>query len=292
MKLEYKVVLGCPRSGTTFLMKCLNAFPHSECVIGHLIPVCVPHIINQPLSPEIKEALSVSFEFAIQDYLKSISKARVSVVARWLNGCMSTQELIKAFQGKRRIDRFVYKEPFLSFAPEFTYYALPNCRIIHIYRDGRDSADSLVRSYNVLTDESLMALNTSEMLLGRKYDHRYVPWWVENGRDEEFLACTPYVRAIWMWKEMVRRCYNFFYRPDVVASGRVLLLKYEDLVNDPLKYGEVAVRHLGCTMNPQLRQQFKKARKSSIGIYRKRESTEIEAAERIAKEELELYGYL
>jgi len=290
--VEYNIVLGCPRSGTTFLMKCLNAFPYSECVSGHLLPILLPHLVNHSLSPEINEALSRSIEFSFKDYLESIHAARVPLIYKWLAGYISFAELIKALQGKRTIERLIYKEPFLSFAPDFVYHALPNCKIIHIYRDGRDVADSLDRTYQVLTDEKLTDLFTAEMPLGRQYDHRYVPWWVEKGREEEFLTYTPYLRAIWMWKEMVRRCHDFFSRPEIIATGRVLLLKYEDLVNDPLNYGESVVEHFGGKMNNKLRQQFKQASTRSSGIHQRRDSKEIEIAEKIAKTELETYGYL
>ncbi|MEQ8971696.1 MAG: sulfotransferase [Coleofasciculus sp. C1-SOL-03] len=292
MEVKYGVVLGCPRSGTTFLMQVLQALPYSECVSGKLLPISIPHIVNYPLAPEIYESLSFGLEFACQDYLASEAGSRFAAIHKWLLGCMTIPELIDTFQRTRIVKRFIYKEPFLSFAPEFTYQALPNCRILYIYRDGRDCADSLVRTYDVLTDQKLMHLRTSEMPLGRQYDHRYVPWWVESGKEEEFISCTPYVRAIWMWKEMVRRCHDFFTKPEVMASGRVLFVKYEDLVTDPLFYGKSIVEHFGATMNNQLYPKIKKASPRSIGIHKKRDSREIEWASKVANSELKFYGYL
>ena len=291
--VSYNVILGCPRSGTTFLIDSLRALPYCECVSGHLIPLSIPHIANYSLPPEIYQCLLNTFEFSLQDYLSSVSQARFQYLQKWINKDIGIRELIQAFQKKRQIKSIVYKEPFLGFAPEYTYNSLPNCRIIHIYRDGRDCADSLSRRYKSLTDERLTSLSTGAMLLGRKYDYRYIPWWVEEGKEEEFLACTPYVRAVWMWKEMVKRCHNFFTRPDVVASGRVISLKYEDLVNEPLKYGELVVEHFGFSMNNRIRKKFDLAKTNSVGIYQKhRELSEIKSAEKVAQCELELYGYL
>lgn len=292
-KVEYCLVLGCPRSGTTFLMTALNALAHSECVSGLLVPVSVPHLVNYALPAYVYNALAFELEASLQNYLDSgIPYSRLMALRKWLKGCMSSQELFHTLQRKRVVERIIYKEPFLSFAPEFTYRALPDCRILHLYRDGRDCADSLVRTYDVLTDEKLMALNTPEMPLGRKYDERYVPWWVEEGREAEFLGSTPYVRAIWMWKEMVRRCHNFFSQPEIVATGRVLLVKYEDLVSDSFKYGEIIAEHFGSQMNKRLQKKFNKAHNLSIGIHKRRNPQEIEDAENVAKAELELYGYL
>ena len=288
----HKIVLGCPRSGTTFLMDCLHAIPHSLCISGHLLPIVIPHLVNHPLSSELYQALLSSFDFSIKDYLEASEKARVPVIIKWYKRTASFQELVLALQGKRKIKHFIYKEPFLSFAPEFTFNALPNARLIYIYRDGRDVADSLIRRYNVLTDAKLMDLNTAEMPLGRKYDHRYVPWWVENGLETEFLECSPYVRAIWMWKEMVCRCNNFFSQETVIASGRVLKVRYEDLVSEPLKLGESIVEHLGCKMEHRLKAKFLEASTSSVGLYKDRDSSEIKKAETCAKNELDFYGYL
>lgn len=293
MKVQYCIVLGCPRSGTTFLMTALRTLANSECISGLLIPVSIPHLVNYSLPDYIYNVLAFELEASLQNYLDSgIPSSRFSALHQWLKGYMSSQEFFQALQRKRVVERIIYKEPFLSFAPEFTYRALPDCRILHLYRDGRDCADSLVRTYDVLTDEKLMALNTSEMPIGRKYDARYVPWWVEEGREEEFLGSTPYVRAIWMWKEMVGRCHNFFSQPEVAETGRVLLVKYEDLVSDSLKFGELIANHFGTQMNRQLQKQIKKAHPQSIGIHKRRNPQEIEEAERIAQTELKLYGYL
>ena len=290
--IEYNVIFGCPRSGTTFLFEALNALPNSECSSGHLFPLALAHLVNQNLSPEIYQCIANSFEFSIQDYLEAVYGNRVTSIHRWLLKAMSTPELLQSLKGKRRIERFVYKEPFLGFSPELVYDALPECRIIHIYRDGRDCADSLARKYKVLTDEKLMTLKTAEMPLGRQYDHRYVPWWVEAGKEEEFLSYTPYIRSIWMWKEIVRRCHDFLARPDVLASGRIMTIKYEDLVKAPLELGEQIVNHFRCDMTDQLRAKFNTARQSSINIHRRREPEELKLAEKIAYKELEEYGYL
>lgn len=289
---SYNVILGCPRSGTTFLVNSLKAMSNSECISGHLLPVVIPHLVNQSLSSEIYKALATGFEFTLKDFLESIDKARLPAMQKWFNKYMSLSELIQALQQKRKIEHVIYKEPFLGFAPEFTYNALPNCRIVHIYRDGRDVADSLIRKYQVLTDEKLMYLGTAEMPLGHKYDHRYIPWWVETGKEQEFLNHTPYIRSIWMWKEITRRCHEFFSRSDVIASNRVLLVKYEDLVSEPLAYAKLIVEHFGGSINSRLEKKFQGARTSSIGIYQKRDDQEIKIATQIAERELKQYGYL
>jgi hypothetical protein len=210
---------------------------------------------------------------------------------KWFNAPDGLSGFFKAARGMRTIRRMIYKEPFLSFAPDFVDRALPHARVIHIYRDGRDVANSLVRTYDVLTDESLTNLQASEMRLGRRVDHRYVPWWVEDGEEADFLAASPYVRAIWMWKHMVGYCYDYYERPDVKASGRVMLLRYEDLMHRPHEVGMAVLDHLGAPLNPTYKKMLGNAHARSIGSYKKRDAAEVEAAERIAHRELSLYGY-
>jgi hypothetical protein len=184
----------------------------------------------------------------------------------------------------------VYKEPFLSLAPEFPLDALPDANIIYIYRDGRDVANSLVESYDVLTDRELTHLRSTEMRLGRSYDERYVPWWVAEGRDDEFIESSPYVRASWMWAYMVRRCHQYF--QDIEASGQVLQVQYEAFMRDPHGVGDRILNHLNATETRAFCQHLDRARTTSIGKHEQRPKDEVDAAVSIAGDMLTTLGYM
>ncbi|MFO8100166.1 MAG: sulfotransferase [Salinibacter sp.] len=289
---RYDVVLGCPRSGTTFLMETMNALPEVECLTGTLLPVSIPQIVNTDLSPTISNALAIGFERALDDYMHSGRfHSRAAALQKWANAPTGLRGLWDAARGRRSIDRLLYKEPFLAFAPEFVYQALPEAKIIHLYRDGRDCANSLVRTYDVLSDENLTHLMGAEMRLGRPVDHRYVPWWVEEGREEAFLSASPYGRAIWMWAYMARRCHTFFSHPEVVDSDRVLQLRYEDFVQAPAEHGQRILTHLDLTPSRGFERRLNQAHAGSIGKHHERPDAEIAEAERIAGDELALLGY-
>jgi hypothetical protein len=294
VKYRYDIVLGCPRSGTTFLADVLNAIPTVECITGTILPVSIPQIVNAPdLSPALYDALAVGFERALDDYMESGRfQSRAAALQKWINAPTGLKGLYNALMGRRHLDRIIYKEPFLSFAPEFVYYALPDAKIIHIYRDGRDCANSLIRTYDVLSDENLTHLMGAEMRLGRAVGEMYIPWWVEEGREQEFLDATPFGRAIWMWAYMVRRCDQFFSLPEVQDSGRVMLLRYEDFMQAPDVYGEKILDHLELESTKAFHRHLRTAHTGSIGKHERRRTPELEEAERIAGPELARYGYL
>ena len=246
--------------------------------------------MNQELSPAVRGALMSAFDRSFIDYLASGAfNSRTAALRKW---AVSGTGLSQAVAGRRSVDRIVYKEPFLSFAPEYTYESLPHARLIYLLRDGRDVADSLVRTYDVLTDQQLSSLTTSEVPIGRRNGTRYVPWWVEDGRDDEFLSATPYIRAIWMWSEMVRRCRIAFCRRPVVEAGRVLEIRYEDLARDPVTSGRRIAAHLGVAMTRRMTRRIAGAHASSIGVHKRRDPKELAEASRIAGAELGASGYL
>jgi hypothetical protein len=291
--VERAIVLGAPRSGTTFLMTALSALPTVECVSGNLLPVGIAHLAAQEdLPDQVREALERSFRIALDDYLStSLYHARSAALRKWWAASRRPGTLQQAIKGRRLEEMLIYKEPFLAFAPELPFRALPQARMIYIFRDGRDVADSLVRTYDVLTDEKLADLETNEVHMGRRVDGLFVPWWVSDGESGAFLAASPYLRAVWMWREMVRRCREFFDRAEVAASGRVMRVRYEDLIADPLEQGQAIVRHLGQRMTPRMRERLGRAHPRSVGIHGRRDADEIASAERLAGTELAALGY-
>ncbi len=94
-----------------------------------------------------------------------------------------------------------------------------------------------------------------------------------------------------MWRAMVRRCADLLDRPDVVASKRILPVRYEDLVRDPVREGERIAAHLGREMNKRMREQLETAHVRSVSKQGSREGAEALVVERLAGTELKALGY-
>lgn len=294
MSASYGIVLGCPRSGTKYLMSVLGTIPDFECVSGTLLPVAVPHAVNHDPAPDIYDALATGFERALDMYLHSGRyHSRAAALQKWTRAPSGLGALWKALRGKRPLpERLIYKEPFLGFAPQFVLDALPpDTPIVHAVRDGRDCARSLVENYDVLTDEKLAHLRSAEVCMGRRQDHRYVPWWVGEGHEKTFLGSSPYVRATWMWKEIVRRCHGCFSSLEAPDRDRVMRVRYEDFVRAPAEQGAALLDHFGAAPTAATRRRLEQAHTRSIGTHRQQPSRDVRAAERVAGDELALYNY-
>ena len=287
------IVVGCPRSGTTFLSRLLNAAPGVESMIGTLYPVALPHLANH-VDERTRRVLAIALERSIDEYLHSgRCWSRAMSIQKWFNAPTGIGGFTRALRGQRDIDIFVYKEPMLSFAPELVMDAFPKGKVLHIVRDGRDAANSMVQTYGSFTEERIMPSPINVYgVLGRTVNDRTVPWWVGEGDDDLFLNSPPFVRSIMMWRFVVRKCLDYFARPEVAATGNVIMVKYEDLMRNPESEGPRILDHFEIEPSGSLRRHLAGAHQSSIGNYKRRPADEIDAAERVAGDLLEELGYL
>jgi hypothetical protein len=263
----------------------------TEAVAGGVLPPPIASIVGADAAPDAGPALALALAGALDDHVARARRSRADAVARWLQGDVSLSELGRGLRRGRPVDTLVYKEPFLAFCPEYPYEAVPGSRLVILHRDGRDVAHSLVSTYDVLTDAKLRG-RSNEAVLGRAAGDRLVPWWVDAGEDEAFLAASPYVRAIWMWRAMARRVRRFVQRDDVRRSGRVHEVAYEALVEDRAGTAAALLAFTGSGPTRTLRRRLAAATPQSIGAHRARPAAEIAAAERLAAEELHELGYL
>jgi len=190
---------------------------------------------------------------------------------------------------------FCYKDPFLCFCVEHLAGHFSNAKFVHIIRDARDNADSMERSYptaladEVLTDERLANNNNSEIGIYRAWQHYYLPWWVPENRESEFIGHSQFGRCVWMWREMVTRAASC---GQTLGSARYLEIRYEDMVTAPQESAKRISEFLGIADMRRLLKKLNMSRVSSVGINKRRQpQVKIDEANRIAGDVLKRFGY-
>lgn len=266
-------VMGCPRSGTTFLLRCLAGLPRTRAYAGILIPDRLCHVIASAAPSPLAEDLLHSCRAVLWKTFVSSMLSRRYHLMRAVREPGSAWATARTLMGRSRLalEEFamVYKEPFLAMAavPFAKHFA--GARFIHLIRDGRDCADSLERTYgSALSDEVLDAREGrwrevgSEIGVGRERDGMILPWWVPDEHGRRFLDSSRYERYLWLWSECVTRA-----RESQGAAGdRYLEIRYEELCAEPSRTGERLLRFLEVDGSRRLWNTLGSARSSSIGI--------------------------
>ena len=281
---EAKLVflMGCPRSGTTFLLRCLAALPRAQARSGILIPVRLCHVVGAaPDGDERTEDLLYSFRDNLWKTFVSGITSRAFHTRDAMRHPTLAGSAFDVLSGRLRLDpsRYVlaYKEPFMAFAAARLAAHFRTARILHLIRDGRDCADSMDRTYgNALSDGVLRADRTlwrqvgAEIGIARRFGDRMVPWWVAEGEEPEFLRASRIQRYLWMWRESVERARQ----ARAIAGERYTELRYEDLCCDPRSAGRLLTESLGVEGSPRFDRAVLRARASSVGIAERRGRSE------------------
>jgi hypothetical protein len=287
-------ILGCPRSGTSFLTECVRKLHDVAVFVGVLAPPRIMHLIarNSEQGTSVDELMACVRDifwhaFWTRRYFRS------ERIAELYQRNISLLEFLRKPSLADAV--FCYKEPFLCFAADSFAREFPRSKFIHIVRDGRDNADSLMRHYPgvlsdaVLRDKHLVACKNSEIGSYRAFDSSYIPWWVPRGEEPNFLSLSEYGRCVWMWRVMTERACRI---GSQVGSARYLEVKYEDFVAQPLPWGEKVAAFLGKTLNRRTIRALKKSFTTSVQISKREENASVrkEAAD-VAGRLLAALGY-
>jgi hypothetical protein len=158
-------VVGCPRSGTTFLAGAIGALP-GFVDLGEV----------HPLKAAIPTLACLPPEAAGQEVRRVLQRVRVLGLVPRLRGVEQTPET--AFVLAAALD------------------AYPQARAVHLLRDGRDVVCSLLergwlRAGRTDTDDARRPLGS------------YARFWVEPERRDEFVRVSEARRAAWAWRRYV-----------------------------------------------------------------------------------------
>jgi len=202
-------VIGAPRSGTSFLGRCLEALPELS---YHFEPAATQ-----------RAALRVyfdmwSFEEAEQFY---------RTVYRWLLRMHLDGDL-----------RYADKSPRNCFLVSFLRRAFPKAQFVHIIRDGRDAA----LSHSKKPWLQAAAAKSDEQGVGGHQFGPYARFYIKEDRVAEFETTSDYHRCIWAWRCHIKHALN---ARKELSADQYHELRYEHFVHHPEIVGSRLLDFLG-----------------------------------------------
>jgi hypothetical protein len=286
-------IMGCPRSGTTVLADLISLLPDVILKIGVIVPDRIMHLLG---CGELSATEETHLLWAQRHIFW---RAFLEMHAGWGWGLRDAYRSCHAgtlWRRRRPLSNFLfaYKEPFLLYACEKFAGHFAGAKFIHIIRDGRDCADSLARTYpHALTDQVLSSpllwrLKGSEIGVARPWRKWFIPWWVQEGREEAFIGLAPFGRYVWMWQDMVRRGLSL---APQLGPGRLLELRYEEFCAHPLKVGKRLLEFIGTSPGGAYRKFLGSMSSASVGCHRKQPPDLIRQANWAGAPLLEELGY-
>ncbi len=192
-------VVGAPRSGTTFLAGCIGSVP-GLVDLGevHALKAAIPRLMDRDPAQ---------------------SAARIRRLLDWTRRLALVPAL-----------RAVEQTPETAFVLRALARAFPEARFVHAVRDGRDVVASL------LERGWLSAARAGADDIGADYGS-HARFWVEPGREREFIEASDTRRAAWAWRRYAGAALD--------AGVSLHEVRYERMVQEPERTAEALAAHLG-----------------------------------------------
>lgn len=186
-------IVGSPRSGTTFMASVIGSVD-GFADLGELLPWkrLIPHLYSSRADEGVPKLLRI----------------------------LSLAQRLGQVGGMSIIEQ----TPESSFMIETITRAYPKARFVHMIRDGRDVAASLIGLGWLRAAE----INAATDDVGHAFGHG-ARFWVEPDRRAEFSAANEAKRAAWVW----RRYESVASKSLGLSSAAHLEVRYEALLKDP-----------------------------------------------------------
>ena len=177
--------------------------------------------------------------------------------------------------GLARGFRGVEQTPETSFVLTAVLRAYPQAVAVHVIRDGRDVATSLLERGWLSADRT--GADDAGLAFGA-----HARFWVEPGREEEFGRVSDATRAAWAWRRYVTSA--------GAVPERTVEVRYEQLVADPAAAAAPVAARSAPT--PTVADAFARAHDTSAGRWRRDLTPEqVADVEREAGAQLVALGY-
>jgi len=180
-------VVGSPRSGTTITASLLGSLP-GFVDLDEVKPwkAAIPELLDRPEDETARRLRTI------------LERVRRLALAHGLRGVEQTPET--------------------SFVLGAALHAYPEAIAVHVIRDGRDVATSLL-------ERGWLSASRSGADDARLAYGSHPRFWVEPERRDEFVSVSDATRAAWAWRRYVTAASS--------APERTVELRYEQLVADP-----------------------------------------------------------
>ena len=215
-------VVGSPRSGTSFTGSALGSLPGF---------VDLDEV--QPWKAAIPGLLA-------------LTEAEVAARARTIIERVRRLGLATGLRG-------VEQTPETSFVLPAVLAAYPDAIAMHVVRDGRDVATSLLE--RGWLNAGREGADDARLSFGP-----HARFWVEPGREEEFSSVSDATRCAWAWRRYVTAAQ--------AAPERTVTMRYEDLVADPSAAAMPVAERLGVPLD-DVAAAFSKVHDRSVGRWRR-----------------------
>lgn len=249
-------LVGAPRSGTTFLGRCIAALPSVS-------------YFDEPRAT--KYAAGCVYRHAWPHWILKRYYRLCYQALLWTSG--------------RGDARLAEKTPRNCFLIPFLDSTFSETQFIHLIRDGRDAA--LSWSEKPWLQETSLAEGKRE-----EGGYPYGPFprfWVETDRREEFFSTSDFHRCIWGWRRHVEAARH---GGRSLSSGRYLEVRYERLVSTPRRVGQRIAAYLDASPSRLFWERLDTARPDSVERWREHlDSEQLGAARREAGSLLRDLGY-
>jgi hypothetical protein len=238
-------VVGSPRSGTTFTGRALGSLPGF---------VDLDEV--QPWKAAIPGLLAEPDDAAARRLRTILQRVRTLGLAGGLRGVEQTPET--------------------SFVLPAALRAYPDALAVHVVRDGRDVATSLLE--RGWLNAARTGADDADLPFGP-----HPRFWVEPGREQAFSEVSDATRAAWAWRRYVTAA--------SAVPDRTVVVRYENLVSDPAAAAAPVAARL--EVDPELvTTAFARAHDTSVGRWRRDLTPEqLADVEREAKDVLAGLGY-
>lgn len=232
-------VVGCPRSGTTFTAEAIGA---------------VPGFFDMGEVSRLKAA--------IPGLHRAARNGRRADVVDELRRTLCRMQRVAFVGGARAIEQ----------TPESTYLipeladAFPAAQFVHLVRDGRDVAASLLERGWLAgtTVPGGTASTTGHDDAGQRFGE-HARFWVEDGRGQDFEASSEARRCAWAWRRYEATARQHLGGLD---PARVATVRYEELAADPAGVAARLGAALGTAPADEYVRAFSGMHADSVGRYR------------------------